>query len=273
MKKALLLICCTLLIGFTTSCNDTDGSGPTIIASGNISLTTENEIPIVENRDETGTFLLVLNSENQIEFSIVVNDLSASDELTVAHLHTGDPVSTGAPAISLVNGTDIVFQGNEATGIVQLTEAQVETLLGDDVYVNVHSTENPNGLVRGQLDQVIDEAYNVMLSPTNEIPSITDRNDSGTAIFRIIGDKVYYNVSVTNLQTGDAITAGHIHSGDATVNGDVQINLELTDDTQLGVTKTMILDADMLATLKTDALYVNVHSSDYPGGLMRGQIR
>ncbi|MDY7396121.1 CHRD domain-containing protein [Aureibaculum sp. 2210JD6-5] len=273
MKKALLLLFCTALIGFTSSCLDNDNSGPAIRAQAQIDLNTENEIPIVENRDETGTFLLNLFDDNTMEFSITVDNLSSSDDLTAAHIHTGDPVSTGGVAITLVDGTTISFQGNKATGTLQLTDTEVATLLGGDVYVNVHSTENPSGLVRGQLDQVVTEAYNVMLSPTNEIPSITDREDSGTAIFRIVGNKVYYKVSVMDLKAGDAITAGHIHEGDATVNGGVLINLELADETQLGITKSLELESSMLTQLKNDDLYVNIHSTDHPSGLMRGQIR
>ncbi len=273
MKKALLLLFCSTLIGFTTSCNDSGDPGPLITASANIVLNTENEIPIVENRDETGTFLLTLFEDNHIEYSITIDDLSSSDNLTAAHIHSGDPVSTGAPVITLVDGTSVSFQGNRAIGILQLTQDEVDTLLGGDVYVNVHSTESPSGLVRGQLDQVIEEAYNVMLSPANEIPAITDRNDSGIAIFRIVGDKVFYKVSVADLESTDAITAGHIHSGDATVNGGVLINLELTDGTQLGISKNITLGASELTSLKEDPLYVNLHSTDHPSGLMRGQIR
>ncbi len=278
MKKAFLLFFCTALIGFTTSCNDSGDSGPTIIAAANITLNTDNEIPIVENRDETASFLLNLYADNRIEYSITVNDLSSSDELTTAHIHIGDPVSTGAPAITLVDGTTIAFQGNKATGFSQLTDAQVETLLGGNVYVNVHSTENPAGLVRGQLDQVIDQAYNVMLSPENQIPAINDREDSGIVIFRVVKDlngnaKLYYNVTVMDLKVDDAITAGHIHEGDATENGGVFIGLDLDDNTQLGITKSIELSPDMYTKLKNDALYINVHSTDYPSGLIRGQIR
>lgn len=272
MKKVLLLFF-TALLSLTISCNDNGDSGPAIIASGNIAMNTEYEIPIVEDRDESGNFLINVYDDNIIEFSITVNDLEPSDQLTVAHVHTGDPVSTGAPAITLVDGTSIMFQGNKATGTLQLTEAEANTLLGEDVYINVHSEQEPSGLVRGQIDQIIDQAYNVKLDPENEIPAITDRDDSGTAIFRLVQNKLYYKVTVMDLAAGDAITGGHIHEGDDTENGDVVINLELTDETQLDITKSMELEEGSLTILKNDPLYVNVHSTDHPSGLMRGQIR
>ena len=279
MKKTLILLLCSALIISVVGCIDGDSdTGSAIKTAANIALNTQNEIPLVENRNETGAFIINIFEDNHIEYSITINDLSSSDALTVAHIHAGDPVSTGVPIITLVDGTNIAFQGNKAIGTLQLTEAEITTLLGNDLYVNVHSTEQPTGLVRGQLDQIITNAFNVMLSPSNEVPAIDDRNDSGMAILRIVkdkdgNDKLFYNVSVMDIEMDDAITAGNIHSGAATENGDVVINLELTDDTQLGITKSLILEGDVLTQLKNDALYINLHSTDKPDGLIRGQIR
>ena len=173
----------------------------------------------------------------------------------------------------MVDGSSISFQGNQAIGSIQLTETEVAALLGGDVYVNVHSADSPAGLVRGQLDKQVNNAFNVVLSPGNEIPAITGRNDSGMAIIRIVGEEVYYKVTVADLEATDAITAGHIHEGEATENGTVFQNLEITDASQLDVTKTITLDENKLAKLKEDPLYVNIHSTEHPDGLMRGQIR
>lgn len=274
MKKVFLLLFCSILLGLTTGClNDGGDPGPTIKAAANVDLNTENEIPLVENREETGSFKMILYQDNSLEFSITLNDLAGSDNLTVAHIHSGDPVSTGAPVITLVDGSSISFQGNQAIGALQLTETEVAALLGGDVYVNVHSAEHPAGLVRGQLDKQVNNAFNVTLSPDNEIPAVTDRNDSGMAIFRVVGEEVYYKVTVADLEATDAITAGHIHLGDATENGEVFIDLGITDATQLDVTKTITLDENKMSKLLDDPLYVNIHSSDHPSGLLRGQIR
>ncbi|WP_367890794.1 CHRD domain-containing protein, partial [Ferruginibacter sp.] len=37
--------------------------------------------------------------------------------------------------------------------------------------------------------------------------------------------------------------------------------------------KVTALTDDLYASLKTDAIYVNAHSTSKPGGLIRGQIR
>ena len=120
-------------------------------------------------------------------------------------------------------------------------------------------------MVRGQIDQTIDNAFNVALSPANEVPAITDRNESGAAYLRVIGTTLYYSAVVNDLDATDAITAE--------VNGGVLVNLGFTDNAQLGITKSLTLTDAELTALKNDPLYVNIHSVQHGGGLLRGQIR
>ncbi len=279
LKKYLFLMlsfCAVLAI----SCNnddDNDGDGDsqtkTLVKSFDIALDNSNSIPMVTDRNETGNVLLSLYDDNTLDFTITINNLSSTDTLTVAHVHTGDVVSTGGAVITLVDGTDNLFSGNTATGTITLNASEISTLQGSDVYVNVHSAESPSGLVRGQIDQIIDNAYNVALSPDNEIPMVTGRNETGVAYFRLVGTKMYYKAIVNDLDNTDTITAGHIHEGNSTVNGGVLLNLEITDNAQLDVTKNLTLTADNLTKINNDTLYVNIHSSQVASGLLRGQIR
>ncbi|WP_366184402.1 CHRD domain-containing protein [Flavobacterium ovatum] len=267
----LMLSICALLI---ISCSDDDNPpAKTLTQSFNIALNNANSIPMVTGRSETGTILMSLFDDNSLEFTITINNLSATDALTTAHVHIGDVVTAGAVAITLVNGSTIKFSGNTAKGTVSLTAAEVLTLKGSNVYVNVHSSLNPLGLVRGQIDQTIDKAYNVALSPANELPAITGRSETGTAHFRLVGTTMYYKAIVNNLASTDAIVGGHIHEGSSTVNGGVLINLDLTSSTQLNITKTLTLSATNITKINNDALYVNIHSTQMAGGLLRGQIR
>tara|TARA_B110000908_G_C10151696_1_gene401647 strand:- start:134 stop:847 length:714 start_codon:yes stop_codon:yes gene_type:complete len=232
-----------------------------------------NSIPMVSGRSETGTIDMQLYDDNSLEFTITINDLSATDVLTAAHVHTGDVVSTGAVVIGLVDGATIMFSGNTANGTLMLDASQISALNGDDVYVNVHSTENPSGLVRGQIDVAIDNSYNVALSTDNEVPSVTGRSETGVTYFRLVNSTMYYKVVVNDLEVSDAITKGHIHEGATGINGSVFINLEITDNTQLDTVKSVTLNASDLAKINNDQLYVNIHSSQVASGLIRGQIR
>ncbi|MDO6439098.1 CHRD domain-containing protein [Cyclobacterium sp. 1_MG-2023] len=274
MKKiriGLMLVLCALV---TFACeDDEDPPAKVELLSFDIMLDNAYSIPMVTGRSETGNIQMSLYDDKSLSFTITINGLMASDDLTVAHVHTGDVVTAGSVAITLVDGSNIAFSGNTATGTVSLTDEQITTLQGDDVYVNVHSTDQPSGLVRGQIDQTIDNAYNVSLSPANEIPAINDRNETGQAYIRIVGSTMFYKVIVNDLEASDAITAGHIHEGSATVNGGVLVNLGITGSAELEQTKNLTLSTEELGKINNDELYVNIHSTQYPGGLLRGQIR
>lgn len=271
IKIGMMLVLCALV---TFACEDDEDTPAKVeLQSFDIMLDNAYSIPIVTGRSETGNIQMRLYDDNSLTFTITIDNLMASDDLTVAHVHTGDVVTAGSVAITLVDGTDIAFSGNMATGTINLTADQINTLQGDDVYVNVHSSDQASGLVRGQIDQTIDNAYNVTMSSANEIPAIIDRNETGEAYIRILGNTMYYKVIVNDLEASDAITAGHIHEGSATVNGGVLVNLGITANAELEQTKSLTLSTDELSKINNDELYVNIHSTQYPGGLLRGQIR
>lgn len=274
MKKRIYYLFFSIGFLLTLGCNNDDDSITKILLqSFDIELNTSNSIPTVNGRSETGNITMGLFDDNSLEFTITVNNLSSTDALSASHVHTGDLVSTGSVEITLVDGSDITFSGNTASGTIILTANQISVLQGSDVYVNVHSTDIPMGLVRGQIDKIISNAYNVALSPLNEVPPIMGRSEEGNAHFRLVGSTMYYKVTVTNLDKTDAISGGHIHEGSSTVNGGVLIDLEISDNDQLDVTKSITLSSVELDKVNNDELYVNIHSNQVPSGLLRGQIR
>lgn len=274
MKKRIYYLFFSIGFLLTLGCNNDDDSITKILLqSFDIELNTSNSIPTVTGRNETGNITMNLFDDNSLEFTITINNLSSTDALSASHVHTGDLVSTGSVEITLVDGSDITFSGNTASGTIILTANQISVLQGSDVYVNVHSTDIPMGLVRGQIDKIISNAYNVALSPLNEVPPIMGRSEEGNAHFRLVGSTMYYKVTVTNLDKTDAISGGHIHEGSSTVNGGVLIDLEISDNDQLDVTKSITLSSVELDKVNNDELYVNIHSNQVPSGLLRGQIR
>jgi|SRR5690625_4931382 len=271
MIKRLLILSFSILV--FASCDDDDDFTNELVKSYRVMLSSANSIPMVEGRDETGIIDMYLYRDNSLEFNITIDNLSFTDELTTAHVHFGDVVSTGDVAISLVDGNNIAFTGDSANGMLSLSASQAASLQGDDVCVNVHSMESPSGLVRGQIDMEIDYAYNIALSPDHEVPPVMGRNETGVAIFRIVNSTMYYKVTVDDLDTSDDIIGAHIHEGAVGANGDVLINLGITDNDQLDMTKSLTLSSEELTSVNNDALYVNVHSNQVPSGLIRGQIR
>ena len=97
----------------------------------------------------------------------------------------------------------------------------------------------------------------------------------GLFIFRLTGDmKLTYKILVQNADDGDVLTNAHIHTGVAGVDGPPVIfltagivNLNRFQTVQLTTQQyNLMLDVNQ-------ALYVNVHSHDFPGDSIRGQIK
>ena len=67
--------------------------------------------------------------------------------------------------------------GGYANGSNKLTTNQVAIIKAGDVYVNVSSSQELEGLLSGQVDKNVIRALDINLSSESEIPSITDRTD------------------------------------------------------------------------------------------------
>jgi len=74
------------------------------------------------------------------------------------------------------------------------------------------------------------------------------------------------------LEAGDALTASHIHKAATGVAGAIIIGL-CANASDFGTVKIFTVTDVLFALLKTDAIYVNAHSVNHPGGIVRGQIR
>ena len=131
------------------------------------------------------------------------------------------------------------------------------------------------------------EVFRADLAGGNEVPA---RNSpaSGTAGFTFDGTTVRYSVEVDDLSQ---TFMGHIHSAVAGVNGPIRVWLWPSTDPVRGPEVT-VSDKRVLAEgsftaanvtgISFDALinemrsgncYVNFHSTTYPGGEIRGQVR
>lgn len=97
----------------------------------------------------TGSFLGTYDDDtNILDFSLTFTDLVAGT--TAAHLHTAAAGVNGPVAIALVGFPLGVTAGAYANSYV-LTAAQETNLLADNIYINVHTTANSGGEIRGQL--------------------------------------------------------------------------------------------------------------------------
>ena len=110
-------------------------------------------------------------------------------------------------------------------------------------------------------------AARIELSGANEVPP-ADSDATGTAIIVIVPaiDMVCWNLDWENID--GTVTAAHIHGpAPVGVNAGVLVPLSISAD---GCTTDS--DADAIAAAPWN-YYVNIHSTTYPGGAIRGQLQ
>jgi hypothetical protein len=271
LQSATLFICATFLF----SCKKDKNDSPSIktVKEWTLPLSAKNENPAPAGRTETGTFILRVMSDNSVQYNITVNGLASGDALTLSHIHTGNPGVNGGVILNFAP----TFSGSTASGsVANVRQTLLDSITGGtaELYVNVHSTQVGSGLVRAQINSTIQWAQDVVLSGANEVPAVTT-TATGTARFRLTTDgKLFYVVNVTGLTAGDGtLTAAHIHNGAAGANGTVLVGLA-SAVADFGVDKQLQLtDVQKTAIDGTGALYVNAHSTIFPAGIVRGQIR
>lgn len=109
------------------------------------------------------------------------------------------------------------------------------------------------------------------LSGANEVPPTNgDPDGTGHAALTLNQGQgeICFEINVENVE---GIVAGHIHVGEAGVNGGVVVNLGVSADNLEGC-----VSADT-ATIKAirqnpGGYYVNLHSGAHPSGAVRGQL-
>ncbi|HLM60020.1 MAG TPA: CHRD domain-containing protein [Pyrinomonadaceae bacterium] len=113
-------------------------------------LNTIQEVPPPANSLGRGSCLVTLNTaETQITVTCSYSNLSSG--LTAGHIHNAPPgVNAGVliPFTGIPTGST---SGTFTTGPFNLTPAQVAEMRAKRLYVNLHTTNFPNGEIRGQV--------------------------------------------------------------------------------------------------------------------------
>jgi hypothetical protein len=240
-------------------------------------LTAAGEVPPTTSPG-FGNATVTFDSTRQ-NISVTVTVANLGSPITAAHIHPGaagqanNPIIGFTPSASFVNG--------KLTGTFPVPSATATAMLQNpsNFYVNVHTQQFPGGAIRGQLSAVSGTAivYAADLRGSNETPP-NSSTATGSAIVTID--------TINNTLTWDVATKGiasplfaHIHPGAAGVAGNPLITFagsssDFTNGRTNGAVSIASLDATQLNNLLTNpsAFYVNVHSSAFPGGEIRGQL-
>lgn len=177
----------------------------------------------------------------------------ATAQLNQPYAYTASvlPVTSTRPVTYMWMTTDQADQNN--VGLLSDSATYTWTLRGAKTISVLASNEEGSAALAG----------------TNEVPAI---NTPATGFAYFTYDRMTkmlsYHLSVSNIVT---VTASHIHTGTIGVSGPIAIPLIApVTGSSSGVVGP--LNAAQEAALYGGGYYVNVHSTSYPGGEIRGQI-
>ncbi len=229
-----------------------------------------NERPTPLANGATGFGIFALEG-NSLTFTIKYGGLSGN--ATAAHIHGSAPASGSAGVlIDLAPYHTGGYASNGSfSGTIVLSDAQKASLMSGLLYVNVHTSANPGGEMRGQIAPVNMQASLLGAYETGGVNTPAQ----GFGSFTLVGTQLTFTVNYRGL-TGPA-TAAHIH-GPAPLgqNAGVLIDLAPFNGGAFGsggtLNGTVNLNPTQLASVIDGLTYVNFHTAANPGGEIRGQV-
>lgn len=218
-------------------------------------LTGSQETPPVASPAVGCGVFVIDTAANTAQFHIVVGGLLAAE--TAAHIH-----GPGAPGVA----AGVIFPlppGPVKTGVWNYPQALEGALLGGDLYVNVHTGAFPGGEVRGQI-----VTHVAILDGAQETPPVpTGASGFGLFMQDLDTNTLRYYIAFGGL--GSPEVAAHIHGMalHGTAAG-VLVGLPGGSPKVGAWTYPEAMEQDIL----DGRTYVNIHTANFGGGEIRGQI-
>jgi hypothetical protein len=217
----------------------------------------EAPVPVITPARGCGRFIIDRNA-NTIDFYISFSGLSSPE--TAAHFHGN--AGPGVPA-----GVKIALPlGNPKVGVVAYAEADEAAILAGLWYVNIHTVNNGGGEIRGQMNH-----FAALLNAFQEGPAAVASPGQGWGTFRIdtCANRLDYYIVIEPGSLTSAETMAHIHGfSPHTVNSGILHTLPLGSP-KVG---TWLYNESDEPGILAGLTYVNVHTVNFGGGEIRGQI-
>ena len=221
------------------------------------------EVPVVTTPASAVGSFTVSSLTGKITYNIVANGLSSA--INAAHLHFGEFGRAGGVSITLN------YTGNTLTGTAPVTNAIFDSLRNGRMYLNIHTVNNPNGEIRGQVYYQGDGiGFDGLINGAQEVPAVTTTAVGAMwANVRPNLDTLDYAVQVTGLTP----TAAHFHGGVAGATGNVLTNLTPVGSIYPNLYSGKVaLTPSLVSGLLKDSLYANFHTAANANGEIRGQV-
>ena len=248
-------------------------------------LTGSQEVPPNTNPGFGNATVAFDETHQNVTVTITVANLGAP--INNFHIHEA-PAGVNGPVVVNLIGLGGTFVNGTMTGTFAVAPDVAQRMLTtpSNFYVNVHTTTLPGGAVRGQLSYITGGSitYAAELRPQNEVPPANSTAyGSAFVTFNPLTNSISWDARANGIANP---TLSHIHRGAAGVNGPVIINFA-TSAAQIpngrtagagpitGVQSGNLQQADLTNLYNpatASGFYVNVHSSAFPGGEVRGQL-
>ncbi|MEV8636620.1 CHRD domain-containing protein [Streptosporangium sp. NPDC051023] len=253
-----------------------------------------NEVPVkggpAVGDGDGQAFAVIRISGGRVSYAVRWNGIAAP---TAFHIHQGKAGTNGDVKIG--------FFGEALPGSAQAVTGDVEADAGllaaikknpSGFYLNLHTGEFPGGAVRAQLYRlgrpispasVLAEGTHASLKTradgSQEVPTagkkVGDRDGAAQWLVGIEGTSLHYATVWNNIS---APTNGHIHRGERGKNGPVVVDLFADanglPESVTGIAGTAPVQRDIAKGLLKNPKnwYANLHTTEFDGGAVRGQL-
>jgi hypothetical protein len=243
-----------------------------------------NEVPGPGDPDGTGRATV------RIQGNVVCFTLEWSKLATVsnAHIHVGAAGVGGGVVVGFFNG-NLADSFTAVNGCVIGDQAVIDAIVANPAgyYANIHSTEFPAGAIRGQL-RTLDTAVDLLrpfrgpkvalMDGMQEVPTLGDLDGRAVGFVTLGSTRVSYAFRWSAIAPP---FAGHIHPGKVGVAGPVLVGLFMTAGPAAPLPASIQAVAGAVPAQSTvtapirrnpQNYYLNLHTADFPGGAVRGQL-
>ncbi len=239
--------------------------------------------PLDTTAQASATFVL---SAKQDSIGLTFDSVNLTNASSIT-VRVGDPTTNGPAIFSIASAGQVLtssdLQAQPSAGINSFADA-INAMLSGRTYVEVRTTANPSGELRGQ---ILAQAYVGNLLGTEEVISVTT-TASALVLLTMSRDKASMTLQVQSAKLTNAnVTSIRLYSGARKTNGPAVYNIydSGTDGAYGGaLVRTLLASnlitggsitnfSDFVTALNAGKIYAEIQTTAHPAGELRGQLK
>lgn len=184
---------------------------------------------------------------------------------TSVKIHIGNPGQVGPEFMTLDPEPTPGFYFKK----YPITETQLTDFAQGRFYINVTTADKPNGEIRGFMKNTLRKAYNFDLCGFQVVPP-TNSDALGVSVASVDQANCYLNFKIITDGLSSLPTDGNIHREMFGFNGPAVYSINHTEPIIDGEHEIMTSDGPVI---ELGGMYMQIHTTAYPDGEIRGQIK